>query len=101
MITIGFVASGVDAGICMLHDKEDHSIVVAAVVLAVNDLLIIANKGLIGQIKDKMKKSFRIHDLGSVTIYLGMKIEMQLGASHFRHPSAQLHSDDLGEVQNG
>ena len=59
----------------MLHDKEDHSIVIAAVVLYVDHLLIIANVGLIGQIKDQMRKRFRMHDLGSVSFYLGMNIE--------------------------
>jgi hypothetical protein len=75
MISIEFVASRVDGGLCVLHDKEDHGIVVAAVVLYVDDLLIIANEGLIGQIKDQMKKRFRMHDLGSVSFYLGMNIE--------------------------
>jgi hypothetical protein len=73
--SIGFVASRVDGGQLVLHDKEDHVIAFAAVVLYVDDLLIIANEGLIGQIKDQMKKSFRMHDLGSVSFYLGMNIE--------------------------
>jgi hypothetical protein len=30
---------------------------------------------VIGQIKDQMKKRFRMHDLGSVSFYLGMNIE--------------------------
>jgi len=75
VISIGFVASRVDGGLFVLHDKEDHGIVVAAVILYVDDLLIIANEGLIGQIKDQMKKRFRMHDLGSVSFYLGMNIE--------------------------
>jgi hypothetical protein len=75
VISIGFVASRVDGGLFVLHDKEHHGIVVAAVVLYVDDLLIIANEGLIGQIKDQMKKRFRMHDLGSVSFYLGMNIE--------------------------
>jgi len=54
---------------------EDHGPVVDAVVLYVNDLLIIANEGLPGQIKNQMKKRFRMHDLGSVSFYLGMNIE--------------------------
>ena len=54
---------------------EDQGTVVAAVVLYVDDLLIIANEGLIGQIKDQMKKRFRMHDLGSVSFYLGKTIE--------------------------
>jgi len=74
VISIGFLASRVDGGLFVLHDM-DQAIVVAAVVLYVNDLLIIANEGLIGQIKDQMKKRFRMHDLGSVSCCLGMNIE--------------------------
>jgi len=73
VISIGFVASRVDAGLLILHDKDYD--IVAAVVLYVDDLLIIANKGLIGQMKDQMKKRFRMHNLGSVSFYLGMNIE--------------------------
>jgi len=72
VISIGFVASGVDGGLFVL---EDEGIVVSAVVLYVDDLLIIAKEGLIGQIKDQMKKRFRMHDLVSVSFYLGMNIE--------------------------
>jgi len=72
VISIALVASRVDGGLFVL---EDHGIVVAAVVLYVDDLLIIANEGLIGQIKEQMKKRFRMHDLGSVSFYLGMNIE--------------------------
>jgi hypothetical protein len=68
------VASRVDGGLFMLYD-QDQGIVVAAVVLYVDDLLIIANQGLIGQIKGQMKKRFRMHDLGSVSIDPGMNIE--------------------------
>jgi hypothetical protein len=74
MISIGFKASRVDGGLFVLHNK-DQVIVVAAVILYVDDLLIIANEGLIGQIKDRMKKRFRMHGLGSVSFYLGMNIE--------------------------
>jgi len=56
------------------HDK-DHGLVLAAGILCIDDLLIIANEGLIAQIKDQMKKRFRMHDLRSVSIYLGMNIE--------------------------
>ena len=49
--------------------------VVAAVVLDVDDLLVIANEGLIGQIEDQMKKRYRMHDLGSVSFCVGMNIE--------------------------
>jgi hypothetical protein len=74
VISIGFEASRVDGGLLVLHNK-DHDIVVAAVILYVDDLLIIANEGLIGQIKDQMKTRFRMHDLGSVSFYLSMNIE--------------------------
>ena len=43
VMSIGFEASHVDRTLFVLHDKEDHGIVVAAVVLYVDDLLIIAN----------------------------------------------------------
>jgi hypothetical protein len=72
VISIGFVASRVDGGLFVL---EDQGTVVAAVVLYVDDLHIIANEGLIRQIKDQMKKRFRMHDLGSVSFYLGINIE--------------------------
>jgi hypothetical protein len=58
----------------VLHDKH-QPIVITAVVLYVNDHLIIANEGLIAQIKDQMKKRIWMHDLGSVCFYLGMNIE--------------------------
>jgi hypothetical protein len=58
----------------VLHDN-DEGIVVASVVLYVDDLLIIANEGLIGQINNQMKKRFRMHDPGSVSFNLGMNIE--------------------------
>jgi len=75
VISIGFMASHLDGGLCVLHDKQDYGIVVGAVVLYVDDLLIIANEGLIGQINEQMKKRFRMHDFGSVSFYLGMNIE--------------------------
>jgi hypothetical protein len=75
VISIGFVPSCVDGGLLVLHNKKDHGIVIAASVLYVEDLCIIVNDGFIGQIKHQMKKRFRMHDLGSVSIYLGMNIE--------------------------
>jgi hypothetical protein len=45
VISIGFLASRVDGGLFVL---EDQGTVIAAVVLYVDDLLIIANDGLIG-----------------------------------------------------
>jgi len=74
MISIAFVTSRVDGGLFLLHDK-DQCIVVAAVVLYEDDLLIIANEGLIGQILYQMKKRFQMHYLGSVSFYLGMNVE--------------------------
>jgi len=53
----------------------DQDTVVATVVVVIDDILIIARDGLIGQIKDRMKKRFWINDLGSVSIYLGMNID--------------------------
>jgi hypothetical protein len=88
MILIGFVASHVDGGLFVLHDKEDHGTVIAAVVLYVHDLLIIANEGLIGQIKDQMKRRFPMHDLGSVSFYLGMNIECNR-----EHHTINIHQD--------
>jgi len=85
VISNGLVASRVDGGLFVLHDK-DQGIVVAAVVLYVDDLLIIANEGLIGQIKGQMKKRFRIHDLGSVSFYLGMNIER-----NWEHHTIDIH----------
>jgi hypothetical protein len=73
VILIGFVASRVEGGLFVLHNKDQH--IVPVVVLYIHDLLIIANEGLIGQINDQMKKRFRMHDLGSVSFYLGMNIE--------------------------
>jgi hypothetical protein len=75
VISIGFVASRVDRGLFVLPDKEDHGIVVAAVVLYIDDLLITVHEGLIGKIQEKMKKRFRIYDFGSVSFDLGMNIE--------------------------
>jgi hypothetical protein len=69
-----FVALRVDGG-QFVHYNKVRDIVVAAVVLYVDDLLIIANKGGIGHIEDQMKKKFRMYDCGSVPFYLGMNIE--------------------------
>jgi hypothetical protein len=74
VIWIWFVASRVDGGLLVLHNK-DQDIVVAAVILYVDDLLTIANQDLIGQIKDQMKNRFRMNELGSVSFYLGMNIK--------------------------
>ena len=73
VISMGFMVARVDRGLLVLHNKEQD--IVAAVVLYVDDLLIIPNEGLFGQIKDQMKKRFQMHDLGSVSFYLAMNIE--------------------------
>jgi len=75
MKTIRFIASYVDRGLFVLHGKEDHGILVAAVILYIDDHHIIANPHCIGQIEDQMKIRCRVHDLGSVSCYLGMNIE--------------------------
>jgi hypothetical protein len=75
MMSIGFVASRVDEGLFVLQGRENDGILVAVVVLYVSDLLIIANEGSIGQIKDEMMQRCWMHDLGSVSFRLGMKIE--------------------------
>jgi len=72
VISIGFVASRLDARLFVL---DNHGILMAALVLYVDDLLIIATAGLSGQIKDQIKKRFWMHDLGSVSFYLGMNIK--------------------------
>jgi hypothetical protein len=74
VLSFGFEASRVDGGLFVLHNK-DQDIVIAVAVLYVDDLYIIANEGLIGQIKDQMKKRFRMHDLQSVSCNLTMNIE--------------------------
>jgi hypothetical protein len=72
VISIGFVASRIDGGLFVL---EDQCVVVATIILYGNDLLIIANKGLIRHINDQMKKRFGMHDIGSVSFSIGMNIE--------------------------
>jgi hypothetical protein len=75
VISIGFATSRANGGLFVLNGKEDHGIVIPAVVLYVDDLLNIANQGMIGQIQDQMKTRIRMHDLGSVSFFLGMNIE--------------------------
>jgi hypothetical protein len=54
---------------------EDQGPVVTAVFLYIDDLVLIAYVGLFGLIRDQMKMRFWMHDLGSVSIYLGMHLE--------------------------
>jgi hypothetical protein len=49
VMLFGFVASRVDREYFVLCDKKDHGIVVAAVILYVDDLLITAKEGLLGR----------------------------------------------------
>ena len=89
VISSGFEASHVDGGLFMLH-VMDKGTIVAGVVLYDNNLLLIANDGLIGQIKDQIKMRFRMHDLGSVSFYLGMNIE----------PNREHHTIDIYQHSN-
>ena len=72
MISIGFVALPVDTE---KFGLENEGTVVAALVINVDDLLIIDNKSKIGQIKDKMKNTLRIHGFSSICYNLGMSME--------------------------
>jgi hypothetical protein len=72
LVSIGFVELRVNRELFMLKDQLR---VLAAVVSYVNNLLILANECLICQIKDQMMKRFRIHDLGSLYVYLAMNIK--------------------------
>jgi hypothetical protein len=83
-----FVTSHVDGGMFVLHTTDQD--IVATVILYINDLLIIANEGFIGQIKDQMKKKFRMPDLGSVSFYLGMNIECNR-----EHHSIDIHQQSF------
>jgi hypothetical protein len=74
VILFGFMLPCIHRGVFVLYDKEDHGVGIATLVLYVNDVLIIGNNGMFGQIKDQMKTRFRMHYLGSVSIYLGMNI---------------------------
>jgi hypothetical protein len=68
------MASHVNVGLLVLQGK-DQDIVLAAVILYVNDLHIIASKSLIGQIKNQMTKRFWMHDLRSVSCSLCKNLE--------------------------
>lgn len=71
-IWIRLIASHVNGGLFVI---EDLGTVVAVVILYLDDPLIIANKGLIGQNKDQRNKRFRMHDLWIVSIYIGWNVE--------------------------
>ena len=58
----------------VLHDMIQGT-VFGAVVLYIDDLYIIGNKGLIGQIKDHMKMRFGMHNLRSFSFCLGIDIQ--------------------------
>jgi len=72
VISSASVASRVDGGQFVL---EDQGIVIAAVIMYINDNVIIANNGLIAQMKDQMKARSPMHELWRVSCYLGMNIE--------------------------
>ena len=83
VISIGFVASCVHGGLFVL---ENQGTVVPTVVLYADDLLIIARNGLIGQIKDQMKRRFRMHELGRVSLFIGMNI-----TRNWEHHTIDIH----------
>lgn len=73
-ISIQFIASCIDGGLAVLH-YEDHGIVVAALILYLDDLLIIGIDSLIAQIKDPMMNRFQMDDFGCTSCYLDMDIK--------------------------
>jgi hypothetical protein len=79
-----FVESRDDEGLLVLHNQDRD--MVAGVVLYMHKLLNIANEGLIGQIKDQMMKTFQMHEVGSDSFGLGMKIE-----SNWQHHTIDIH----------
>jgi hypothetical protein len=83
VIEIGFMPSRVHGGLLRL---EEQGTAVAAVILYVDDLLIIAIEGLIGQINDEMRKRFWVHNLGGVCLYLGMTIKR-----NWEHHTTDIH----------
>lgn len=62
----------------MLYDKEDHSIIISAVIPYVNDLIIVENKDLIEWIKDQIKMRLWMHDLRHAFLYISMNIRCNL-----------------------
>jgi len=75
VMSLPFVASRVDGGLVVHHDKEDQGKLFATLIWYVDDLLIIATEGFIVQITDQLKNQFWMHDLCSVPFSLGMNIE--------------------------
>ena len=69
----------------MLHRKTP-ALVIAAVTLYIDDLLNIAHKGMTGQIKNQMKRRFRMHTLGSVSFYVGINNER-----NWEHHTINIH----------
>lgn len=72
MTSIWFVALRVDGERFVIVYQGT---VATAVFLYIDDLLIIANECLIGQIKDWMKRRFWMHDIRGVSFYLSMNIQ--------------------------
>jgi len=75
LIWIGLLAVQCNKGL-FLHHNTDQCVAIAAVILYVDDLVINADAGLFVQIMDHMRKRFWMHDLGSVSVDLGMTIEL-------------------------
>jgi hypothetical protein len=98
VILIGFLTSRINGGLFVLDHMQHHRIVFAIVVLYIDDLLNIAIEGLIGQIKDQMKKRLQMHHLGSVTVDLRMNIERN--REHHRIDIDWHRYIRTGEVQN-
>ena len=84
-ISIGYVVAPVEGGLFVLYDTV-YCIVIAAVVLNIDDLFIIANEGLIVQIRTQMKKMFWLHDLASVLIQIRMNIKC-----NWEHHTIDIH----------
>jgi len=72
VIWIGFMALHINRGLRMVGDQ---GMVVAAVILYINNHFVFANEGLSGQINTQVIKMFQIHDLGSVSFYFSMTIK--------------------------
>jgi len=68
------MASSIDEGLFVLHGKENHLMAIATVVLYVDDVIIIANKGFMGKIKCQMKEWFQMHNFQSVSCYCSIDI---------------------------
>ncbi|MBC7870646.1 MAG: DDE-type integrase/transposase/recombinase [Chitinophagaceae bacterium] len=73
LVSTGFRVSGVDGGFFIKYDNNKN--IVAIIVLWVDDLLIVAKPKELISLKLQLSSRFKMHDLGEVKFYLGMKIE--------------------------